>query len=302
MSEQANSAILEEDIRSISTRDLEVPKGKEGAYLKSLYENINQIYATHFPEVYKDPKLAGIKIGPPNLHKRITENGTEEIPLAGNGLYDPMDKKLELSYGVKDSSTLAPEDLILGIAPYPKEVKRKLFDIEVISHEMSHAIFDQITSFDSKVYFDSNVVSPETGNNLIDPALNEGFASLMELLMVDLVKRNPGLLDLSPADVETLEKESRKRMFDLAERDFGGTDISHYQEGLFKIMHNIYKESAGPPKSRNMNHGLKAVSEFIGKIDRNKSVRISRDNADYQAAIKTGNPQQLGRLIFKAAA
>ena len=284
-------------------RTLEVPNGPEGIYLASLYTDLNHIYATHFPEIYRDPGIRAIKIGPPQIHRQYTSEGIKEIPLAASGRADPRDKTIVLEYGVKDSSKLGPDDLVLGLSPFPTDIKRKLLDILIMNHEINHPIFDQLTNFDSKVYFEggeANAVQKYTTS--VDGALSEGFASLMEFLALDVIRGNPKLLNFSLEDVTTLTNEKRKRMFGFTDYNDGeGFALGQYPQGLVKIMHKIYRDAAGPPKNRDMHQGVKAIADFASRVDRNKAMNIPRTDPRFISILKTGNMQQLGPLVFKAA-
>ncbi|HAH05542.1 MAG TPA: hypothetical protein DCM05_03300 [Elusimicrobia bacterium] len=100
-------------------------------------------------------------------------------------------------------------------------------------HEYSHGVFHELTPPISRGFS-----MPESDMIRVDLAmvLDEGFAVMMETLLIDRMVENAKELGLTPEDVSDLKVRKTQRLLDMRHRR------DHYTAGTYYFMHRLYKQ------------------------------------------------------------
>lgn len=256
------------------------------ASVEATYQRVRDVYKSSFPEVYVDPEVS-VKFSyiPPDIDEASREVLYESPELA---YYDPEENSIivESSKEASDGEDFSEQIVTAGEGKV--RAKRRIVDAVILSHEMSHPIYDKIT----RSRLDT---VPEEYDTTVDQALNEGFSTFMQTLFTDTLINNPGMLNLDTDDLAALQKMKMGTLY------FIGRSKAHsesaYRDGTFRIMHKLFVSAAGPPGKRDVSSGLRAIKDYLERVDRDKAVTIKRDNAVYKGAVEKGDPELLMSII-----
>lgn len=263
---------------------------ENGRYLLLLYHRIKDLYRHFFPEIYEEPDIDHLKLVDPRPSERWESNLApverfEDV----NGAYHPQDKSIDIKSGtlvtVGGEEAFAEETYTFGT---DKRIRRRVTDTVVMAHELTHAVYDKI------VGRHSNITREDNYQQTADHAINEGFAVMMELLLIDALKANPSLLNLDQRDLEDLEIRKKARLFDLKKNKTG------YTEGTYRILHRVYTEGAGRGNQRDMQTGLTAIRQFIHSLNPDRTRQVLRTDPQYIALLGNGTPAQWKEYFSQA--
>lgn len=235
-------------------------------YLTSLKQKVEQTFDRFFPALAVKPV--------------IKELAFVYSPHSSRGEWLPEQKAIYLitSQRSKDfpgkGITLFDQETI---NPAGIPGKRKIIDFLTIAHEYSHAVFDQIV-------FDRRGISQEgrwpQDSQLAHP-ITEGFAVLVETLLIDVMKTHPKGFDLEQADLADIDNWKKGRAQNLRLAKNG------YTEGFAHLMWHIYLAGARTEQGITPELGIKAVRNFLDQIDGNKILDTFRDDQAYQKLLQT---------------
>lgn len=273
---------------AVTVKDL-IPQYRKSTevakYLATLYHRVKNIYAGAFPQIYNEPDIESLIITEPNERTPgAWRSSLGEIVRDANGSYSHIRKSIEITSGTvirKGGVEEFKEET--NRFPQKPTVKRKVGDSITMAHELTHAIYEKFTG--------SGVLTTLGNFGSVNYAIDEGFAVMMELLFIDVLKANPGLMDLSVQDIADLESEKRNRLFSLKKGK------NAYTEGTFRILHKVYSEAAGKGGKRDMNAGLAAIRQFVTALNPDRILHISRMNKEYRDFLKKGDPTEWTRLF-----
>lgn len=245
-------------------------------YGVNLYRKVSQIYQQAFPEIYSNP--GDIKL-------KIVEEGTDWSHISeNNGIIIGMGKEF-LETRSLDSSV----ETAVGFATGTRRVVHSTF----MAHELTHAIYEHRTNKEQYVRLFNNT---SEYYDTIDSSVNEGFAVLMESIFADYLISHPQILNLTETDITRLQENKMRRFHELRRQK------SSYTEGVYRILHKVYKTGAGQSSARSeeqMRSGLQRVAEFVDGIDLKKTIKGKRTNKKYIKLLEEGNPEAWVRYLHK---
>lgn len=164
--------------------------------------------------------------------------------------------------------------------------QRKIHDLIVAVHEYAHGVYEQNVHSRAKQKL-AEVIEQDAYYATVDAAYNEGFAILVEFLIVNKLLLYADTLGLGERDIEDLRWWKSQRFESLirmrrhekqlqTERNdatylFKGTA---YSEGFVRIFSRQYREG-----------GTAKVNEFLESIDPTVSLAAERSTASYRQAV-----------------
>lgn len=210
-----------------------------------LYQKVNDLYKTFFPEVYRDPKVETLDVyrraqfaqgGFHHIGRRI------EINL-GNSLSDPDRMLLSTDYA--------------GQPEFHRQVPRRIGELVIMSHEFGHGIFGEL--------IDPNHNNYMVGfNGAIEfRSLEEGFSTIIGHAFLEQVIKKPELAGLPGFDQGLLKDILATRRSSDAMRSAPAT----YWQGI-RIMERIYRDS-DHTIAKEGNQGLLRIKEVLRHADPN---------------------------------
>ncbi|GEM_PF-4459700 len=255
---------------------------ENGRYLLLLYQRTKNLYSRFLPEIYEEPDIDHLKLVDPRPSERWGSNFApierfEDV----NGAYHPQEKSIDINSGtlVTVGGEEAFDEETYTFAT-DKKMRRRVTDTVIMAHELTHAVYDKVIGKHSSITREDNY------QQTADHAINEGFAVMMELLLIDVLKANPGLLNLDQRDLEDLEIRKKARLFELKKQKNG------YTEGTYRILHRVYTEGAGRGNQRDMRAGLTAIRQFIHSLNPDRTRQVLRTDPQYIALLRNGTPAQ----------
>lgn len=257
-----------------------------GEYTLMLYQTVKDIYKEAFPEIYEESDVRLIRLTDPrpqNDPRRDPKTVVDD----SNGYFRSEDKSIGIQSGtvvMKGGVEAFDEETV---SFFKKRAKRKVADTVTMAHEFTHSIYEKLV----RGHATKVPGAADKYHDTADHAVNEGFAVMMELLFIDILKTNPALLDLSTQDVVDLETWKQDRLFKLKEQKNG------YTEGTYRIMHKIYSEAAGRGGKRDIHAGLAGIRQFLDTLNPNRTLQTSRTDQEYTDLLKKGDPQEWTRFF-----
>jgi hypothetical protein len=213
-----------------------------------LYKIVEQIYSEHFGWYNFHPDVKKLAYSPYLSYEDIqSEKNTSNGTFQDNHL---------IAYTGKSSDKKGADFLEEEVTFYESvSASRKLSDISALSHEYAHGIFEKLcgkVANSSETAYDISVFT----------TLNEGFATFMEFLTLQIIIQDPELLGFTQEDIPNLIKIKRARAHMLKEA------APIYIEG-FILFWAIYLEGAMPDDTDklDMEKGLVHVKDFVANID-----------------------------------
>lgn len=252
---------------------------QKGKYLLELWQKTDHLYKSFFPEVYVQPQVELLEMTDPHS-PFVRSSGGENTCEDTNGHYDHSKKEI----GIKSATALekyggeAFEEQTIHFAG--PRVKRRVADSIIMLHEDAHDKYQSVV-------WGNDRERRENYHQTADHALNEGYCVTMELLFIDQLKANPGVLGLDEQDITDLEACKQARLYQLKSSNNG------YTEGTYRILHKVYEQAAGPITRRDLHKGLIAISEFIKSINKDKSTQTLRTEQEYLQLLRQGDPDKL---------
>lgn len=259
-----------------------------GEYLVGLHKTTMALYQDLFPEIFTDFELNKLKMIDPNLGYLDRNYKPNESCDLSNGSWEDDTKTITIKSGTLVRAERG-DDIANELAFHfagPK-VRRLLSDFITDFHEITHGIYSK------RVH--KGIIGLEKYHSTADHAINEGLSVTMELLAIDALKANAEAVGLSHQDVLQLEECKQARLYSLKKQKNG------YTEGTYRIFHKIYADAAGKGEERDMRKGLSAISDFISKLDTEKTLSIKRDSPEYLEALKAGDPNKWLGLFSKVS-
>jgi hypothetical protein len=235
-----------------------------GRYLVELRERSRRLYTRLFPEVVADfPITVGYRRAEERnaSQRRPDENGVHGITFFGPDF---------TTHSTEDENV----DSDLNVVGMPKlQVPRRIDSLVTFFHEMAHGVFDRAvpvpdrfrTSLDSAFY-----------------ALTEGFAVMLELVMIDRLSAARVEFGLSDADVSSLRASKRRRIQILRRVP------NHLTEGTFHFWHGIYKRA-----------GVTGMMQVLERLDPARVGALNRNSMEYR--LIQDSPELFEALLTKDA-
>lgn len=269
---QAPGARLPE--RTIDVLTLQANGLTKGRYLVELRERSRRLYARLFPEV---PANFPIAVGyQRSAERNATQRRPDESGIHGITFFGP------------DFTTHATENELvesdLNVPGLPTlMIPRRIDNLATFFHEMAHGVFDRA------------VPVPDRFRTSLDSgffALTEGFAVMLEMVMIDRLSVARAEFGLSDADVAALQASKRRRIQILRRVP------NHLTEGTFNFWHAVYKREGVPGMMRVLER-LDPV--LVGAINRNSlEYRLIQDSPELFEAFLTAGADQSPRRGFSA--
>lgn len=260
-----------------------------GEYMIKLYGKTEESYEEFFPELFNDPKIKQLVVEDALNRMDLTDNNNKNA----NGHFSNKTRKIRLqsetrfSHGGDEALTEEAPTMMTDIL-----ARRKVGDVIIIAHELSHAIYDEtvIDQLNQRPDSDTYVVGKVERDLNKDPqpldtVLSEGFALVMEINFIDKIIANPHLINLDSQDLEALRnyREARLKYIKTVEKD------SYYGIG-YHIMSVLQKQIFDSPEK-----SLKSLLERIS-YEKIKNILVNKEFAAKVQAIN--EPTVLESLIF----
>ena len=129
-----------------------------------------------------------------------------------------------IALDLDDANTLATENENSRTPFSGRPLQRKIVTLMIFFHEYAHAIFDHAVPRTDSVRW-------LTGYDVA----NEGFATLLEILLVDKMVATRRELGLTERDIDDLKDWKRQRLWSLKQKK------SQHTVGAFYVWHKVYK-------------------------------------------------------------
>lgn len=263
---------------------------ENGRYLVLLYKQTRDLYQRFFPQIWQEPDVEHLKLSDPTPDERW-DSGLRPVESFEdvNGAYDPKVKSIAVKSGTvmtTGGEEAFAEETYTFVTD--KKMRRRVTDTVIMAHELTHAVYDKV------IGRHSNITREDNYQQTADHAINEGFAVMMELLLIDELKANPSLLNLDQRDLEDLEIRKKARLFDLKKNRTG------YTEGTYRVLHRVYTEGAGRGHQRDMQAGLTAIRQFIHSLNPDRTRQVLRTDPQYIELLRTGTLAQWKEYFSQA--
>lgn len=270
----------------------------EHKYLLQLVDRSKKLFKDFFPELLVEFPftVSFMTIDIENYQSAehsITKDGTHEleiinsIPLDQERNYD----ELEIKSVFQTSSDTEKKTYIY---------RRRINDLILMIHEYAHGIFYEFTK-KQKADGKENTTNEQKTHYYftLDAALNEGFAVLMETLIINRLIEHAEEFDLDQRDLSDLKHWKGERFLSLLkkqriEKEKGElTKATAYSQGFIRLMTKIYRSG-----------GIDSIKEFLERIDSETTLSITRDSELFREMISYRTPTKelleiLEQNIFK---
>lgn len=246
------------------------PKTDEVLYLDGLLRQTRGLYQRFFPAF--DAEFA-VRMASSRKDAAGGTKGSHEV--------DPRKKDTVHQITlIEDAPLGAANERERTLTPFARSADKNpgLFKLAIqrwvsravtLFHEYSHGVFHQLTPGISR-----GMNLPESDMLRVDVAtvLDEGFAVLMETLLIDRLLAGAGEPGLTPEDAADLRVRKKQRLFDMRHRR------DHYAAGTYYFMHKLYKRE-----------GEAGVLSFLKDLDMARLYTLFTYDPSYR--LIQGSPQ-----------
>jgi hypothetical protein len=246
------------------------PKTDEAIYLDGLLQQTRGLYRRFFPAF--EAEFA--------VRMASSRNGAVE-GTRGSHEVDPRKKDAVHEITLLEDSPLgAANERERTLTPFARSAAKNpgLFKLAIqrwvsravtLFHEYSHGVFHQLTPGISR---GMNLPEPDMIRVDLAAVMDEGFAVMMELLLIDRMAASAGELGLSPGDVSDLRVRKKQRLFDMRHRR------DHYAAGTYYFIHRLYKRE-----------GEEGLLSFLKDLDMGRLYTLFTYDPSYR--LIQGSPQ-----------
>lgn len=257
-----------------------------GKYLAGLYRKVGYIYWHFFPQIYFSSEGVKLKMEIKKPYRTEKEKPLKEQPVeegVGGG-YIERELTIETGTEPKVGSEGVLNERTLFYKDRDIKAQRSVVDSIIMSHELAHYVYERLVFKRAEEY-------QEGYYETVDHAVNEGFAVLVELLFIDVLRSNPGLLNLNKEDLRNIEQYKWARLYRLKR------ELDAYAEGTYRILHKVYERGAGSIKNREIAKGLIAVRQFLESVNPEKTRGTLRTDPEYKRLLKESDPEKWRRFL-----
>jgi hypothetical protein len=269
---------------------------EKGRYMVELFQRGTLLIHRFIPELaIPDLPVQSLELSAaPEILANVVPSNRPESQVCGeaNGYYRRQDKTV----GIQSATAIAAatvEEIGQEETPYftnefgaqndgqrELRVKRGIADMVTMLHELGHGIYEGLV----RSRRPADLPAVENYHQTADHAATEGLAVLLELIGIDIMKEVPQLFGLKRSDRDALEACKQARLYRLKK------DKNGYTEGTYRILHRVYAEAAGKGKGREVHRGLRAVREFLEKINPAQTLQVLRGDKTYRRLLREGSP------------
>lgn len=183
--------------------------------------------------------------------------------------------RITLALGDSLVSVREAQDQVLTAGPFGGDhlYRRGVVDLIFFVHEYAHALFDRFLG-----------VPAETDVQCVSRALSEGFAVLLEILILDELSREPDGDAFYRVDLEKRRRQRVEWLRRVLDPD-PAPALQAYAEGT-EIMVGVYRQG-----------GVEAVKSFLLGLNPARASALQRSHPDYRAAFP--DPAKIGLLVCR---
>lgn len=251
---------------------VEVPDSPASDYLLGLADQTRRTFARHFPLFHREFPLTVAHSGRTDTDMI---NASHDVSPYGKSRMHHIVLLEKMPPGKSNERELAPTAFSADDLPSPlnRAVRRGLARILTFFHEYAHGVFHEIIPSISRGF----ILPEEDGIRInAETALNEGFAVMLELLLVDKMLSRPGDFGLGPEEIEDARSWKAQRLRDMRHAR------NHYTQGTFYFIHKIYKQE-----------GEAGLLKFLEDLDTQRLYELATHDLPFR--LLEGRPE-----LFKA--